>query len=86
MAWLDYNEALQELPNDSELVVGSGAQATWRVRNADLMPRHFVISAQAKGGRLRPHSSDAVVSVNGRQVSSEGVDLKDGEDLHVRRI
>ena len=82
MAWLDYNEALQELPEDTELVVGSGAQASWRVRNADLMPRHFVISANGKGGRLRPHSSDAVVSVNGRQVSSEGVDLKDGDIVY----
>ena len=79
MAWLDYNEALQELPEDSELVVGSGAQATWRVRNADLMPRHFVISATPKGARIRPHSSDAVVAINGRQVSSEGADLKDGD-------
>ena len=79
MAWLDYNEALQELPEGTELVVGSGAQATWRVRKADLMPRHFVISATSGGARIRPHSSDAVVAVNGRQVSSEGSALKDGD-------
>lgn len=79
MAWLDYNEALQELTDGTELVVGSGAQATWRVRKADLMPRHFVISATGKGARIRPHSSDAVVAINGRQVSSEGADLKDGD-------
>jgi predicted component of type VI protein secretion system len=81
MAWLDYNEALQELPDDTELVVGSGAQATWRVRNADLMPRHFVIAATPTGARIRPHSSDAVVAINGRQVSTEGADLKDGDIL-----
>lgn len=79
MAWLDYNEALQELAEGSELVVGSGAQATWRVRKADLMPRHFVISVTRGGGHVRPHSSDAVVAINGRQLSSEGADLKDGD-------
>jgi len=79
MTWLQYNEALQELAPDSELVVGSGAQATWRVRKADLMPRHFIVRTSDGGVRIRPFSSDAVVAVNGRQVSSEGCELEDGD-------
>src|SRR5206468_7373204 len=79
MTWLQYNEALQELAPDSELVVGSGAQATWRVRKADLMPRHFIVRTSDGGVRIRPFSSDAVVAVNGRQVSSEGCELEDSD-------
>ena len=79
MTCLEYNEALQELAQDSEVVVGSGAQATWRVRNVDLLPKHFVVTSTATGSRIRTFSSDAVVAINGRQVSSSAIDLKDGD-------
>ena len=79
MTWLEYNEALQELRADSEVVVGTGAQATWRVRRADLMPRHFVVSTSRDSVSIRPFSSDAVVTVNGRQLAAGNSPLSDGD-------
>jgi predicted component of type VI protein secretion system len=79
MTWLEYNEALQELHPDSEVVVGTGAQATWRLRRADLMPRHFVVSASDDGVKVRPFSTDTVVTVNGRQLPTGTTDLRDGD-------
>src|SRR5690242_10188521 len=79
MTWLEYNEALQELRPDSEIVVGTGAQATWRLRHADLMPRHFVVCPSDEGVKIRPFSSDTVVTVNGRQLSTGLSELQDGD-------
>ncbi|MFL5612883.1 MAG: FHA domain-containing protein [Gemmatimonadaceae bacterium] len=79
MTWLEYNEALQELRADSEVVVGTGAQATWRVRRADLMPRHFIVSTDTDRAVIRPFSSDAVVTVNGRQLPIGESELHDGD-------
>lgn len=79
MTWLEYNDALQEVPLDSEVIVGTGAQATWRLRRADLMPRHFIVAASPDGARIRPFSSEAVVSVNGQQLSSGATPLNDGD-------
>ncbi|HKW09684.1 MAG TPA: FHA domain-containing protein [Gemmatimonadaceae bacterium] len=79
MTWLEYNEALQELHPDTEVVVGTGAQATLRLRRADLMPRHFVICTADDGARIRPFSSDTVVTVNGRQLPAGTSELSDGD-------
>jgi pSer/pThr/pTyr-binding forkhead associated (FHA) protein len=79
MTWLEYNEALQELHPDTEVVVGTGAQATLRLRRADLMPRHFVVSVADDGAKIRPFSSDTVVTVNGRQLPTGTSELHDGD-------
>lgn len=81
MTWLEYNDALQEVPSDSEVIVGTGAQATWRLRRADLMPRHFIVTASSDGSAaaIRPFSGDAVVSLNGRQLSCEPTPLASGD-------
>ena len=79
MTCLEYNEALQELRADSEVVVGTGAQATWRLRRADLMPRHFIVSLTGDGVMIRPFSSEAVVTVNGRQLPAGPTELHDGD-------
>ena len=79
MTWLEYNDALQELREDSEVVVGTGAQATWRLRRADLMPRHFIVSTANDRAMIRPFSSDAVVTVNGRQLAVAASELHDGD-------
>ena len=79
MTWLEYNEAFQELRPDSEVVVGTGAQATWRLRRADLMPRHFVVARSEDGVKIRPFSSDTVVTVNGRQLPPGMSELHDGD-------
>jgi predicted component of type VI protein secretion system len=68
MTWLEHTDGLLELPDDSELIVGTGAQATWRLRHADLMPRHFVVSTADGGASICPFSGDAVVALNGRQL------------------
>src|SRR3982750_3132104 len=81
MTWLEYNEALQELRAGSEVVVGTGAQATWRVRRADLMPRHFIVSRDSDRAMIRPFSSDAVVTVNGRQLPIADSELHDGDTI-----
>jgi predicted component of type VI protein secretion system len=79
MTWLEFNDAMQEVPTDSEVIVGTGAQATWRLRRADLMPRHFIVSASSSGATIRPFSSDAIVSLNGRQLSAGSTRLEDGD-------
>lgn len=79
MTWLEYNEALQELRPDSEVVVGTGAQASWRLRHADLMPRHFIVTRSNEGTKIRPFSSDTVVTVNGRQLPAGMSELHDGD-------
>lgn len=81
MTWLEHNETLHKLRTDGDLVVGSGAQATLRVTNADLMPRHFVISVEDDGATLRPFSGESVVSLNGRQVTCESTPLADGDSI-----
>ena len=79
MTWLEYNEALQELGGNGEIVVGTGAQATWRLRRADLMPRHFVVTTADDRATICPFSSEAVVTVNGRQLPAGATELQDGD-------
>jgi|SRR5690242_9462446 len=80
MTWLEHNEALQELQGNGEVVVGTGAQATWRLRRADLMPRHFVVSTVNDRALICPFSSETVVTVNGRQLLPAGTtELHDGD-------
>lgn len=79
MTWLEYNEALQELRPDSEVLVGTGAQASWRLRHADLMPRHFIVTRSDDSAKIRPFSSDTVVTVNGRQLPTGMSVLHDGD-------
>lgn len=81
MTWLEYNEALQELRADSEVVVGTGAQATWRLRRADLMPRHFIVAKTDDGVMIRPFSSEAVVTLNGRQIPCGAPELLHDGDV-----
>ena len=79
MTWLEYNEALQELQGNGEIVVGTGAQATWRLRRADLLPRHFVVSTSNDRASICPFSSETVVTVNGRQLPAGATELHDGD-------
>ena len=79
MTWLEHNEALQELQGNGEIVVGTGAQATWRLRRADLMPRHFVVSTADNHAVICPFSSETVVTVNGRQLPPGATELQDGD-------
>ena len=82
MTWLEHNEALQELQGNGEIVVGTGAQATWRLRRADLMPRHFVVSTTNDRASICPFSSETVVTVNGRQLHAGATELQDGDVIN----
>ncbi|HEX4682533.1 MAG TPA: FHA domain-containing protein [Gemmatimonadaceae bacterium] len=77
--WLATGSATREL-RDGEIVVGSGADADWRIQSADLMPRHFVLVVHGLNASLRPTSPDSIVVVNARQVDSPYL-LDDGDEI-----
>ena len=78
MPWLSLGSHAREL-RDGDVVVGSGPDAGWRIATADLMPRHFVVSAKGGVVSVRPFNNDSVVAVNGRQVASSPSPLSDGD-------
>jgi predicted component of type VI protein secretion system len=64
----------------SELLVGSGSQAGWRIAGQDLAARHFKVRAAADGtGGVVPASPQNVVVLNGKQVSPSGAPLASGD-------
>jgi pSer/pThr/pTyr-binding forkhead associated (FHA) protein len=76
--WLALGSQTREL-RDGELVVGSGADADWRIATADLRPRHFTIVVYGLNASLRPTSKDNVVAVNDRQLIGATHLLNDGD-------
>lgn len=79
MPFLEHEGNTRELrPGDT--LVGSGAQADWRLQNVDLAARHFSVALGADGrAMLKPYSAQNVVVVNGRQVPLAGVALGEGD-------
>jgi pSer/pThr/pTyr-binding forkhead associated (FHA) protein len=84
MAWLALGSLTRQL-RDGETVVGSGADADWRVPTADLMPRHFVVSVNGSNTAVRASSPDIVVVVNGEQLSGAYQLLNDGDVISAGR-
>src|SRR4051812_12485799 len=78
MAWLAFGMQTREL-RDGDVVVGSATDAGWRVTTADLLPRHFALTVRGREVSVRACTSDNVVAVNGRQVSSQPQVLRDGD-------
>jgi pSer/pThr/pTyr-binding forkhead associated (FHA) protein len=76
--WLACGSQTWEL-RDGEVVVGSGADADWRVSTADLMPRHFTVTVYGLNASLRPSSMECVVAVNGKQLVGAPHLLNDGD-------
>src|SRR5690348_4946588 len=76
--WLAFGTQTREL-RDGELVVGSGADADWRIGTADLMPRHFTITVYDLNASLRSASRDNVVVVNDKQLVGVPHLLNDGD-------
>jgi len=76
--WLAFGTQTREL-RDGELVVGSGADADWRIGTADLMPRHFTITVYDLNASLRATSRDNVVVVNDKQLVGVPRLLNDGD-------
>jgi len=78
MMWLAFGTQTRQL-RDGEIVVGSGADADWRIGTADLMPRHFTITVYELNASLRATSKDNVVAVNGKQLVGRPHLLNDGD-------
>src|SRR3954463_4312861 len=78
MMWLAFGTQTRKL-RDGEIVVGSGADADWRIATADLMPRHFTITVYDLNASLRASSKDSVVVVNGKQLIGIPHLLNDGD-------
>ncbi|HEY7878999.1 MAG TPA: FHA domain-containing protein [Gemmatimonadaceae bacterium] len=66
---------------EGETVVGSGAQADWRVGGRDLMARHFALRVHGTFTTLHPSSTESVVSVDGDQVMRDARQLVDGSRI-----
>lgn len=80
MPWLAFGTTSREL-RDGDLIVGSGAEADWRVATADLTARHFVVGWRDGKISVRAHSPDNMVVVNGRQLGLEPVQVGDGDTI-----
>lgn len=79
MPWLSRNGESIEL-GEGDTVVGAGTQAGWQVPNAGLAPRHFVVGVRRDAASVRPFGPDAIVTLNGRQLSAgEPSRLRDGD-------
>jgi predicted component of type VI protein secretion system len=79
MPFLDSGTSSIEV-TPGELLVGSGAQAAWRVLNSDLAARHFTIRVAADGSAtLKPYSPSTIVVVNGAAASQAGTPLQSGD-------
>jgi len=79
MPFLEHGTNSIEVTPD-ELLVGSGANAMWRVLNADLAARHFTVKLERDGtATIRPYSPTTIVVVNGAPASQQGTRLTGGE-------
>lgn len=77
---LVFNGTAREL-RDGDMTIGTDPRATWRVADADLRPRHFVVSVHRGGAVVRPCDADCVVTVGGVQVPVKGWQLSDGDTV-----
>jgi len=80
MAWLEYGGRLRRLP-EGETVVGGAPGASLHVADADLLPRHFVLRVAGDDIWIRIWSPDAVVALNGKQISTQECMLDEGDTI-----
>ena len=79
MPFLEHGTSSIEV-TPGELLVGSGAQATWRVLNSDLAARHFTVRLEKDGtALLRPYSPSTIVVVNGVAAAQQGTVIRPGD-------
>jgi pSer/pThr/pTyr-binding forkhead associated (FHA) protein len=78
MAWLSIGTSTFAL-QEGETIVGSAPDATWRVENADLMPRHFAIVVDGGSVLVRPFMHESVVVVGTTQLHTDPQMLADGD-------
>lgn len=80
MPWLDYGGRLRKLP-DGAVVIGSGDEATVRIDDLDLMPRHVVVEPAGDHVTVRAWSPDVVVAVGAHQIGTESCEVAYGEPI-----
>jgi predicted component of type VI protein secretion system len=80
MPWLTTEGASHQIA-EGETVVGSGADAGWRLPRHDLAPRHFIIDRKGARISIRTCGVDNVIAINGAQSGTSAHDLKDGDVL-----
>lgn len=81
MPVLETSGTIREL-TDNETVVGSGANAQWRLPGADLAAKHFTVAISSDGTTtVRSCSTQNVVVVNGRQLGVRPLPLADGDTI-----
>src|SRR3712207_1760692 len=85
MAWLEYAGRLRRLP-DGDTVVGGVPATALQVADADLLPRHFVLRVDGDDVWIRIWSPDAVVALNGKQISTQECRLEDGDTISAGSI
>ena len=85
MAWLEYGGRLRRLA-DGETIVGGVPAAGLHVPDADLLPRHFVLRLAGDDVWIRIWSADAVVALNGKQISTQECRLDDGDTISAGSI
>lgn len=81
MPVLETGGTIREITGN-ETVVGSGANAAWRLPGADLAAKHFLLSISEDGTTsVRSCSTQNVVVVNGRQLGVRPLPLADGDTI-----
>src|ERR671914_397282 len=80
MAWLEYGGRLRRL-QDGETIVGGVREVSLHVGDGALLPRHFVLRVAGDDVWIRVWSSDAVVALNGKQISTQECKLDDGDTI-----
>src|SRR3954469_9828785 len=78
MPWLTTEGASHQIA-EGETVVGSAADAGWRLPAHDLAARHFVIERRDSRISVRACGVDNVIAINGAQSTMSGHELKDGD-------
>src|SRR4051812_15200735 len=82
MPWLTTEGASHQIA-EGETVVGSGPDTKWRL--PALAARHFALKQEGSRVTIRPCGIDAIITINGKQIGSQGVGLKDGDMIDAGR-
>jgi predicted component of type VI protein secretion system len=78
--WLATEGSAHQI-GDGETIVGSGPHAAWRLAAHDLAARHFVVQRSGDRVTVCAASVESVVAVNGRQIGTSPVELRDGDTI-----
>lgn len=80
MPWLTTEGASHQIA-EGETIVGSGAQAGWRLPAHDLGAKHFIVERRGSRITVRPCGVDGIIVINGAQSGGNEHELKDGDTI-----